>query len=155
YEGEDLGSIHTEIQKILKDMQLEEGYTVSLIGELEKQQQTMEDILMILAISILLVFMVMAIQFNSLAHPFIIILIIPFTLTGVLLGLFLSQSELNIMSGIGIIMLVGIVLNNGILLIDRIKQLRLKGDSVFDAVVAAGKDRIRPIFITTLMTVGG
>lgn len=155
YEGEDLGSIHTEIQKIIKDMQLEEGYTVSLIGELEKQQQTMEDILMILAISILLVFMVMAIQFNSLAHPFIIILIIPFTLTGVLLGLFLSQSELNIMSGIGIIMLVGIVLNNGILLIDRIKQLRLKGDSVFDAVVAAGKDRIRPIFITTLMTVGG
>ncbi len=89
----------------------------------------------------------MAVQFNSLAHPFIIIIIIPFTLTGVLIGLFFTQHELNIMSGIGIIMLVGIVLNNGILLIDRIKQLRLKGNTVYDAVVAAGKDRIRPILL--------
>ena len=89
----------------------------------------------------------MDVQFNSLAHPFIILMIIPFTITGVLIGLFFTQHELNIMSSIGMIMLVGIVLNNGILLIDRIKQLRLKGKTVHEAVIAAGKDRIRPILL--------
>ena len=155
YSEGDLGNINLEIQEMINGLDVEEGYTVAVSGDLEEQQQAMQDLLMILAISIFLVFTVMAIQFNSLKHPFIILMIVPYTITGVLIGLFISQNELNVLSGIGVIMLVGIVLNNGILLIDRIKQLRNSGLDVYEAVVNAGKDRIRPIFITTLMTVGG
>src|SRR5699024_1456093 len=87
--------------------------------------------------------------------PLIILCIIPLTVTGVIFGLFITQKELNILSAIGVIMLIGIVINNGILLIDRARQLRAEGYQSFDAIVLAGKERIRPIFMTTLTTVGG
>ncbi|MFD1447745.1 efflux RND transporter permease subunit [Oceanobacillus profundus] len=85
----------------------------------------------------------------------IVMSVIPMAFVGVVLGLFATQRELSIMSGMGIIMLIGIVLNNAILLIDRTNQLRREGIPVNDAVVRAGKDRIRPIFMTTFTTVGG
>lgn len=97
----------------------------------------------------------MAVQFNNLAHPLVVMSIIPMTIVGVIAGLFITQRELSIMSGMGIVMLIGIVLNNAILLIDRTNQLRKEGYSVTEAIVAAGKDRIRPIFMTTLTTAGG
>lgn len=154
-EGQDLGAIHKEINKIIQDVDLDRGYSVAVTGDLEEQQKAVQDLIIIFAISLFLVFVVMAIQFNSLKHPFIILFIIPLTITGVLIGLFISQKELNILSAIGIIMLVGIVLNNGILLIDRVRQLRNDGLPVNEALVNAGKERIRPIFMTTLTTVGG
>lgn len=97
----------------------------------------------------------MAVQFNHLGHPLIVMSIIPMTMVGVILGLFLTQRELSIMSGMGVVMLIGIVLNNAILLIDRTNALRKEGYTVPDALVEAGKNRIRPIFMTTLTTVGG
>src|SRR5699024_12870957 len=97
----------------------------------------------------------MAIKYNSLKHPIIIFFIIPVTLTSVLIGLFLTQKELNVLSAIGVIMLIGIVINNGILLIDRTKQLRKQDMNTADAIIASGKERIRPFFMTTLTTVGG
>lgn len=154
-EGRDLGSINRDIQQLIKDFKTDEGYSVAVSGDLQQQQDMATDLLVIFGISLFLVFVVMAIQFNSLKHPLIILSIIPLTITGVLVGLFITQKDLNIMSGIGVIMLVGIVLNNGILLIDRIKQQRNNGMDVDDAMVDAGKDRIRPIFMTTLTTVGG
>src|SRR5699024_12270088 len=99
-------------------------FTASLVGVVEEQQRTATDSVVIFLSSLFLVFVVMAIQFNSLKHPIIILSIIPVTLTGVLIGLFLPQKELNVLSAIGVIMLIGIVINNGILLIDRTKQLR-------------------------------
>jgi len=154
-EGQDLGTVHKEINDIIQNVNVEQGYSVAVTGDLEEQQQAVQDIIVIFIISLFLVFVVMAIQFNSLKHPFIILFIIPLTITGVLIGLFLSQKELNILSAIGVIMLVGIVLNNGILLIDRVRQLRNDGLNVNAAMIEAGKERIRPIFMTTLTTVGG
>src|SRR5690625_270778 len=154
-EGQQVAYIHNEISNIMNDSELDQGYHIEVVGDLEEQKQATEDLLVIFALALFLVFLVMAIQFNSLKHPFIILLIIPFTITGVLIGLVITGKEFNIMSGIGIVMLVGIVLNNGILLIDRIKQLRNDQIEMNSAVVQAAKDRIRPIFMRTLTTAGG
>ena len=151
----DLGEIHADINQTLKNLDLDKGYTASIAGDMQDQQKAATDLVIIFLISLFLVFVVMAIQFNSLKHPIIILFIIPLTVTGVLIGLFITQKELNILSAIGVIMLIGIVINNGILLIDRTRQLRDKNVSVTDAIVQAGKERIRPIFMTTLTTVGG
>ena len=155
FEGDNLASIHTDINDMLNNLELDRGYTASLVGDFEEQQQAATDLVVIFLISLFLVFVVMAIQFNSLKHPIIILFIIPVTLTGVLIGLFLTQKELNVLSAIGVIMLIGIVINNGILLIDRTKQLRNQDMDTADAIIASGKERIRPIFMTTLTTVGG
>lgn len=154
-EGRDLGAVNRDVQKMVQEFNTKNGYSVEVSGDLEQQQEAAADLLIIFAISLFLVFVVMAIQFNSLKHPLIILSIIPLTITGVIVGLFITQKELNVMSGIGVIMLVGIVLNNGILLIDRIKQHRNDKVNVNEAIIEAGKDRIRPIFMTTLTTVGG
>lgn len=154
-ENKDLGTINREVQKLLEEFDAPTGYSLSLAGDLEEQQQMMTEMIFIFGIAIFLVYLVMAVQFNHLIQPLLIMSVIPTTVVGAILGLFLTQRELNIMSGIGIIMLIGIVLNNAILLIDRTNQLRKEGYSVEEALVNSGKDRIRPIFMTTLTTVGG
>ncbi|GAM16053.1 efflux RND transporter permease subunit [Mesobacillus selenatarsenatis] len=154
-EGKDLGTINREVQKLMDKYDVPEGYSIAPAGDLEQQQEMVQDMVLILAISIFLVYLVMAVQFNHLGHPLIVMSVIPMTIVGVILGLFLTQQELSIMSGMGIIMLIGIVLNNAILLIDRTNQLRNEGYTVQEALVEAGKNRIRPILMTTLTTVGG
>lgn len=154
-ENTDLGTVNREVQSVINDFETPTGYTISAGGDLETQQELIFDMILIFVISIFLMYLVMAVQFNHLAHPIIVMSVIPMTIVGVILGLFITQRELSIMSGMGIIMLIGIVLNNAILLIDRANQLRREGLSANDAIVTAGKDRIRPIFMTTLTTVGG
>jgi len=151
----DLGTINRDVQSLIDDFNTPSGYKVSVGGDLEEQQELMQDMIMILAISIFLVYVVMAVQFNHLAHPLVVMSIIPMTIVGVIAGLFITQRELSVMSAMGVVMLIGIVLNNAILLIDRTNQLRLQGNSVIESIIEAGKDRIRPIFMTTLTTVGG
>ena len=153
--GRDLGAINRDVQELLDNYIVPAGYTLSLAGDLEEQQKLMNEMLMVLGIAIFLVYLVMAVQFNHLVHPVVVMSVIPMTIIGVILGLFITQRELNMMSGMGIVMLIGIVLNNAILLIDRTNQLRKEGYGVQDALVEAGKNRIRPIFMTTLTTVGG
>ncbi|MBX9975792.1 efflux RND transporter permease subunit [Cytobacillus firmus] len=154
-EGKDLGAVNRDVQKLINDFEAPAGYSVAAAGDLEQQQKLIMDMVFVLAIAIFLVYLVMAVQFNHLGHPLIVMSVIPMTIVGVILGLFLTQMELSVMSGMGIVMLIGIVLNNAILLIDRTNQLRLEGFSVEDALLEAGKNRIRPIFMTTLTTVGG
>ncbi|WP_246001228.1 efflux RND transporter permease subunit [Oceanobacillus piezotolerans] len=154
-ENTDLGTVNREVQSMINDMDTPSGYAISAGGELETQQELVNDMILIFVISIFLVYLVMAVQFNHLAHPIIIMSVIPMAFVGVIIGLFATQRELSIMSAMGIILLVGIVLNNAILLVDRTNQLRREGISANDAVVRAGKDRIRPIFMTTFTTVGG
>ncbi|WP_026580831.1 efflux RND transporter permease subunit [Bacillus sp. J33] len=154
-EGKDLGAINRDVQKLISDFEAPAGYTVSVAGDLEQQQELIMDMAFVLAIAIFLVYLVMAVQFNHLGHPLIVMSVIPMTIVGVILGLFITQMELSVMSGMGIVMLIGIVLNNAILLIDRTKQLRAEGLSVEDSLLEAGKNRIRPIFMTTLTTAGG
>ncbi|MEW9502481.1 efflux RND transporter permease subunit, partial [Jeotgalibacillus marinus] len=153
-EGRDLGSINRDVQKVIDSFDAPQGYTISVAGELEAQQELMQEMIMVLFLAIFLVYVVMAIQFNNLIHPLVIMSVIPMTIVGVILGLFITQSELSALSGMGVIMLIGIVLNNAILLIDRTKQLRNEGHTAQEALVEAGKNRMRPIFMTTLTTAG-
>ncbi|CAM3885370.1 efflux RND transporter permease subunit [Mesobacillus thioparans] len=154
-EGKDLGAINRDVQKLMDRYDVPAGYSITPAADLQQQQEMIQDMILILAISIFLVYLVMAVQFNHLGHPLIVMSVIPMTIVGVILGLFLTQRELSVMSGMGIIMLIGIVLNNAILLIDRTNQLRSEGYTVQEALVEAGKNRIRPILMTTLTTIGG
>ena len=154
-ENTDLGTINRKIQQLIEAYEAPTGYSISVGGDLEVQQELIMDMLIIFCLSVFLVYLVMAVQFNHLAHPLIVMSVIPMTIVGVILGLFISQQELNVMSGMGMIVLIGIVLNNAILLIDRTNQLRRKGIPANHAITQAGMDRIRPIFMTTLTTIGG
>lgn len=153
-EGKDLGAVNRDVQKLIEEFNVPAGYTVSAAGDLEQQQELMMEMIFVIGIALFLVYLVMAVQFNHLGHPIIVMSVIPMTIVGAILGLFITQMELNLMSGMGVIMLIGIVLNNAILLIDRTKQLRSEGFSVEEALLEAGKNRIRPIFMTTLTTAG-
>ncbi|MDQ0340695.1 HAE1 family hydrophobic/amphiphilic exporter-1 [Caldalkalibacillus uzonensis] len=155
YEGEDLGSINRQVQAAIQELERPTGYSIELGGQLSQQMEAFTELLYIFLIALFLVYLVMAIQFNSLIHPVVVMSIIPLTLTGVILGLFITQQELSVMSGMGIVMLAGIVLNNAILLIDRTKQLRQQNMERGAALAEAGKNRMRPIFMTTLTTVAG
>src|SRR5699024_6031609 len=119
-EGRDLGAVNRGVQQVVKGVQAPDGYELSVRGDLEAYQAMAQDMALVLDLAIFLVFVVMAIQFNSLKHPLIIMSIVP--VTGVIIGLFITQKELS-----AILMLIGIVLNNGILLIDRVKQMRIQG----------------------------
>ncbi|WP_173917193.1 efflux RND transporter permease subunit [Halobacillus sp. Marseille-Q1614] len=154
-ENTDLGTVNREVQNLIDDYEAPAGYTLSVTGDLEQQQELIQEMIIILGIAIFLVYLVMAVQFNHLAHPLIVMSVIPMTIVGVILGLVVTQRELSIMSGMGVIMLIGIVLNNAILYIDRTNQLRTQGLPVEEALVEAGKNRIRPIFMTTLTTAAG
>jgi multidrug efflux pump subunit AcrB len=154
-EGRDLGSINRDVEELLSNFEAPIGYTIKTGGTLEEQKELQQDMLMILGIAVFLVYLVMTVQFNSFIHPIIVMSIIPMTITGALIGLLITKSELSIMSGMGMVFLIGIVLNNAILLIDRTKQLRGLGYETSDAIVEAGKNRLRPIFMTTLTTVAG
>ncbi|MGN7298516.1 efflux RND transporter permease subunit [Ferdinandcohnia sp. SAFN-114] len=151
----DLGAVNRDIQKIIESFETPTGYTLTAGGDLEQQQELMTDMIFVFAISIFLIYLVMAVQFNHFGHPLLVMSVIPITIIGVILGLFITKMELNLISGMGIIMLIGIVLNNAILLIDRTNQLRKEGNTIQEALIGAGNDRIRPIFMTTLTTVGG
>ncbi|MEC5424732.1 efflux RND transporter permease subunit [Virgibacillus sp. C22-A2] len=154
-EDRDLGSINRDVQDVINQYDVPTNYNVTIAGDLEEQQKAMQELMLVLVTAIFLVYLVMAVQFNNLAHPLVVMSVIPMTLVGAVLGLFVTGQELNMISGIGIIMLIGIILNNAILLLDRTKQLRRDGLEIGESIVNAGKDRIRPIFMTTLTTAGG
>ncbi|QGH33349.1 MMPL family transporter [Gracilibacillus salitolerans] len=154
-EGRDLGSVNRDVQQLIADFETPDSYQIETTGDLEQQQELMMEILLIIGIAIFLVYLVMAVQFDHLFHPIIVMSIIPMTIVGVILGLFFTQRELSALSAMGIIMLIGIVLNNAILFIDRTKQLRKEGYIVTEALVEAGRNRMRPIFMTSFTTAAG
>ncbi|MCV2231298.1 efflux RND transporter permease subunit [Acholeplasma manati] len=131
------------------------GYYVSFEGESEEILQAVNDLVLAALVAILLVYMVMAIQFQSLVYPFIILFTIPLAFTGGMLALLITNSYLSLVSIMGLVILVGIVVNNGIVLVDYINQLRNEGMTIKDAIVLAGKTRLRPIFMTSLTTILG
>lgn len=129
---------------------------IQISGSFEDQQDSFKDLGTLAVLILLIVFIVMAAQFESWSDPFIIMLIsIPFTFTGIVLALWITHCDLNIMSMLGAIMLIGIVVKNGIVLIDYIHLLRERGESVIQAVVHAGRSRLRPVLMTTLTTILG
>ena len=126
-----------------------------ITGAYESQQETFGDLTTLMLLIIMLVFIVMAAQFESLVDPFVIMFSVPFAFSGVFLGLLITQVPLDTMSFIGLIMLIGIVVKNGIVLIDYIRLCRERGMGVAKAVTTSGKSRLRPVLMTTATTVLG
>ena len=134
-------------------IELPQNYSITVTGEEERRAESMNSLLLALLLSIVLVYMVMASQFESLLHPFTILLTIPLALVGAVLMFLATGITVNIMGIIGMVMLTGIAVNNSIILVDRIGQLKDSGLSLTDAIAEAGQQRIRPILMTSLTTI--
>jgi hydrophobic/amphiphilic exporter-1 (mainly G- bacteria), HAE1 family len=131
-------------------MQLPPGIAYTFLGDIKSQNDSFGDLLLALFAGILFVYMVMVALYDSFAYPFVILFSIPLAFIGAFLALALAMKPLSIFSILGVIMLIGLVGKNAILLVDRTNFMRLQGESVIDAIVDAGRMRIRPIFMTTL-----
>lgn len=142
-------------QEKIDQMSLPSGISIQLSGTYEDQQDSFGDLFTLMYLIVILVFIVMAAQFESLTYPFIIMFSLPFAFSGVFLALWLSGNTLNVMSLIGAIMLIGIVVKNGIVLIDYISLNRERGMGIREAVVTGGHSRLRPVIMTTLTTILG
>lgn len=152
-EGRSLSEMATVIRESLKDFDLPANYSINVTGEEEKRQESMGGLVLALVLSVVLVYMVMASQFESLLHPFTILLTIPLALVGAIWLFFITGTTINIMGVIGVIMLSGIAVNNSIILVDRINQLKESHTNLADAIVEAAGQRIRPILMTSLTTI--
>jgi len=147
-----LDKVAQQIRVATSDIELPLNYSITVTGEEEKRQESLSSLLWALGLSILLVYMVLASQFESLLHPFTILLTIPLALVGSILIFLITGLTINIMGIIGIIVLTGIAINNSIILVVRINQLKTNM-ALFDAIVQAGQQRIRPIIMTSLTTI--
>lgn len=151
----DLGQASERIQQMLSELTLPAGVDARLGGQSESQQQAYKSLMLALALAVFLVYLVMASQFESFAHPLLIMFSVPLAAAGSVLGLWLTGTYLSVVVFIGLIMLAGIVVNNAIVLVDRINQLRAQGIARLSAIQQAGEQRLRPIMMTTLTTILG
>ncbi len=153
--GRDLQTVSEDIFNSLNTMRIPPGFIFNMAGQNKEMQTSMNSLIMALGLAIFLVYIVMASQFESLIHPFIILFTIPLALIGVFIFLYLLNIPLSIVVFLGLIMLAGIVVNNAIVLVDYINQLRERGLEKIAAIIEAGQVRLRPILMTTLTTVLG
>ena len=151
--GRDLGSVNNDIMNQVNQLPIPAGCTINAGGDVESMQEVFSDLFLAIGMALILVYMVMACQFESLWNPLLIMASVPVMLIGVFPGLFLTGQRISMMSLLGIVMLEGIVVNNAIVLVDYVQQLRAKGLCKRESVVEAGKTRMRPILVTTLTTV--
>lgn len=150
--GSDLGTIKAELEKKIDNLVKPQGVDLVIGGSVEEMQESFRDLGLLLVLTILLVYIVMASQFESFREPFIIMFSLPFAFTGVFLALFITNTTLSVISFIGAVMLVGIVVKNGIVLVDYINMLRDRGIALGKAVIQGGRSRLRPVLMTTLTT---
>jgi HAE1 family hydrophobic/amphiphilic exporter-1 len=150
-----MGKVIEDIKKDFQKITVPSDILVEFGGEAEEQKKAFRDLGLLLILGITLVYMVMAAQFESLMHPFIVMFSIPFTFIGVIFGFILTKTTLSIISYLGVIMLMGIVVNNAIVLVSYINILRKRGLSMLEAVTLGGKERLRPVLMTTITTLVG
>ena len=153
--GRDLGSVTRDIQAVIDELILPPDFRVTIGGQQREMATSFDSMVLAIALAIFLVYLVMASQFESLVQPFIIMFTIPFALIGVVLTLLITGTPISVVVLIGVIMLAGIVVNNAIVLLDYINQLRREGLPKREAIKQAGQVRLRPILMTTLTTVLG
>jgi HAE1 family hydrophobic/amphiphilic exporter-1 len=153
--GRDLSGATRDVESVLRRITVPNDVRLEISGTAKEQQESFMYLGLAALVAILLTYMVMASQFESLVDPFIIIFTIPLSLIGVTLGLVLTGTNLSVMSLVGIVMLVGIIVNNGIVLVDYMNQLRARGMELFEAVQQAGLIRLRPVLMTALTTILG
>jgi hydrophobe/amphiphile efflux-1 (HAE1) family protein len=153
--GRDLGSIAQDLEKKLKALPLPPGFTFLLTGQVQQQREAFGSLKFTSLLAIVLVYMVMASQFKSLLDPFVIMFSVPLGMIGVIWALFLTRTTLNVTSFMGIIMMVGIVVSNGVLLVEYMNELRRRGLGLREAVIQGGRTRLRPILMTSIATLAG
>ncbi|GAB3033738.1 efflux RND transporter permease subunit [Bowmanella dokdonensis] len=151
----DLGEAVTDARQILRDMNLPFSMQARIAGQNEEMQVSFDSLKFALLLAVFMVYLVMASQFESLLHPFLILFTVPLACAGSIYGLFLSGTNISVVVFIGLIMLAGIVVNNAIVLVDRINQLRESGTDKQEAIFEAARSRLRPILMTTLTTTLG
>lgn len=153
--GYNIGLVSQKVQKMLDDYHMPEGYRGQMTGEDETINEAMGQLMFMLVLALVFMYLIMVAQFQSLLSPFIIMFTIPLAFTGGFLGLLLTGKPVSIIAMIGFVMLSGIIVNNGIVLVDYINQMRKEGMEKYAAIAKAGKDRLRPIIMTALTTVLG
>jgi multidrug efflux pump subunit AcrB len=153
--GEDLSRIYSAVQKIMGQTQLPPNTVVHVRGSVQAMRESFTSFGLGLILSTLLVYLVLVAQFKSFMDPFLILLAVPTSLTGVLLMLFISGTTLNVMSLMGVVMMVGIVVSNSILIVEFTRRLRAEGRPLREAVSLACRVRLRPVLMTSLATLFG
>ncbi len=153
--GAATGSVNRQIQQQLDALKLPEGYSIEMSGEQQQMTESFTDLGLVFILAVVLVYMVMASQFESLKQPFIVMFTVPLALIGVVFALFITRRTFNMTSIMGVIILAGVVVNNAIVLLDFVNQYRAKGMSRTEAIIKAGPSRLRPILMTTLTTILG
>ena len=154
-EGYNVTKVSADVEKAVAGVTLPEGVKISFAGENEMIMEAMQQLLLMLLLGIVLVYFIMVAQFQSLSSPFIVMFTIPLAFTGGFLALLIAGIEVSVISLIGFVMLVGIIVNNGIVLVDYINQLRLEGLERREAIIEAGITRLRPILMTSITTILG
>ncbi|MDI6833643.1 MAG: efflux RND transporter permease subunit, partial [Bacteroidales bacterium] len=151
----DLGTMPKEVQKMINNINHSNNVMIQLKGQVEEQQESFSSLILILIISVILVYMIMAAQFGNLLQPFIIFLSSPFAIVGSILAFYITGTTLSLISFVAIILLMGVVINNGIVLVDYTNMLIKRGYTLYDALVLAGRSRLRPVLMTTITTIMG
>jgi len=154
-EGRPLGDVTLDIQNYVNKMDMPSTVTIEYGGQIEQQTESFRDLGLLLLLSIILVYMVMAAQFESFLDPFIVMFSVPFAFTGVILALLVTGFPINIMSLLGTVMLVGIVTKNAIVLVDFTNITRARNIPLYEAIIYSGRNRLRPVLMTTLTTLLG
>ena len=152
-EDANTSAVARDVADILSDYEMPEGYEFTILGENEEVMDAINTMILAVSLGIVLIYMVMASQFQSLTYPFIIMITIPLAFTGGFLILFLTGNPVSVVAAVGFVVLVGVVVNNGIVLVDYINQLRDQGYEVEAAIIEAGRTRLRPIVMTALTTI--
>jgi HAE1 family hydrophobic/amphiphilic exporter-1 len=150
-----LGELAKEIQAEIDKVETPQGVVVNIAGDFEEQQKTFADMGLLGLLIIMMVYIVMASQFESFSKPAIIMAAIPFAITGVLLALLITGTSLDIISALGVILLIGIVVKNGIILIDYINLMRDRGHPLYEAIALSGQSRLRPVLMTSATAILG
>lgn len=145
--------VSNQIQKELDKIKLPDGYEISMTGEDETIRDAMNQLYLMLILAVVFIYLIMVAQFQSFLSPFIIMFTIPLAFTGGFFALFVTDNEVGVVSMIGFVMLAGVIVNNGIVLVDYINQLRREGMDKKEAIVTAGRTRLRPILMTALTTI--
>ncbi|HKY89995.1 MAG TPA: efflux RND transporter permease subunit, partial [Nevskiaceae bacterium] len=153
--GGDLGEAQEALQDLINHQRIPPGISVTLAGQSEEMDVSFRSLQFALALAIFLVYLVMASQFESLVHPFVILFTIPLAAIGAIVSLWITGSVINVVALIGMILLAGIVVKNGIVLIDLVNRLRDEGRTVRQALIEGGRSRLRPIIMTTFTTLLG
>ncbi len=150
-----LGQMAMDVQNVINQINVPEGITMSIGGDFEDQQEMFGNMIALALLIILLVYVVMASQFESFSKPAIILLAIPFAITGVILALWITGTTLDMIAALGVVMLIGIVVKNGIVLVDYINLMRDRGHELSEAIALSGRSRLRPVLMTAMTTVLG